>query len=184
MSVKVFRVLNRKYFKNERKFQIFIQETFFDFIPRPVKKPIYKEYFKNILYEKYGPEAFLIPEHKLFPIVNINTGQFDDRLIQYALIRGIALRRIGHEFDYIYERAMECFKKHNCKDMITITVEDEKIPFLEFLQKYDELDGKVKFDIPDDAWEKPKPGPHKPKHFDNSWCFQNTNKYEDTQMIG
>ena len=71
MSVKVFHQLMNKTFKHERKFQIFILESSMDFIPRGLKKPIYKEYLKTELYEKYGSDAFLIPEERLFPIINI-----------------------------------------------------------------------------------------------------------------
>lgn len=169
-SVKVFHQLMAKTFRDERKFQIFILESSIDFIPRGMKKPIYKEYLKDQLIEKYGPDSFLIPEEKLFPVININTGMFDSRLIQYALIRSLALKRISHSFDYIYDKALKCFKDHNCKDTIEITIlsTGEKIGLIQFLTNYDNLDGKKEFDIPDDAEisiEEIKQLPHYKKHF-------------------
>lgn len=170
MSVKVFHQLMNKTFKHERKFQIFILESSMDFIPRGLKKPIYKEYLKTELYEKYGPDAFLIPEERLFPIININTGLYDARLIQYALIRSLALRRISHTYDYIYDAALKCFDEHDCKDTIEITVLDtnETVGLIEFLTRYDKLFGKTKVELPDDheyKLEDLQKMPHYKKHY-------------------
>lgn len=170
MSVKIFHQLMNKTFRDERKFQIFIQESSFDFIPRGMKKPIYKEYLKNQLMDKYGPSAFLIPDEKLFPIKNINTGQYDDRLIKYALIRSLALRRISHSFDYIYEAALKCFKEHQCEDSIKITIlqTGEEIGLIEFLSKYDKLDGNDNFELPENInfnMNEIQKLPHYKKHY-------------------
>ena len=159
-----------KTFRSERKFQIFIQESSFDFIPRGMKKPIYKEHLKKQLLEKYGESSFLIPDEMLFPIRNINTGQFDSRLIKYALIRAIALRRISHSFDYIYNAAIKCYKEHNCEDSIKITIlsTGEEVGLVEFLMRYDKLDGNKHVDLPEDAQitiDEIKNLPHYKKHY-------------------
>ena len=170
MSVKVFHQLMSKTFKNERRFQIFILESSFDFIPRGLKKPIYKEYLKEELYEKYGPDAFLIPEERLFPIININTGLYDDRLIKYALIRSLALKRISSTFNYIYDAALQCYTEHGCKDTIKITVisTNENVGLVEFLTRYDKILGKTKLELPDDleyTVEELQKMPHYKKHY-------------------
>lgn len=151
MSVKEFHKLARKTFRDERKFQIFILESSIDFLPRGIKKPIYKEAQKNELLEKYGEDSFLIPDQLLFPIKNINTGLIDDRLVKYALIRSLALKRISHEYDYIYDAALKCYKDNNCEDSIKITVLDsnEEVGLIEYLTRLDKLDGKQEFEIPE-----------------------------------
>ena len=163
MTVKVFGNLVRRTYKNERKFQIFVQETGWDFFPRPLRKPLYKMYLKEILMDKYGPEAFLFPETMLFPVVNINTGQVDNRLIQYAVIRGYTLCRISSDFNYILEKALKFFEEHNGKESIVFTLVDEQrqLTLIEFLRYLHQQDGKMKFEIPDDINEGPKPNPHK-----------------------
>lgn len=153
MTVKVFHRLMPRTFQNERKFQIFIQESSFDFIPRGMKKPVYKMYLKDQLMETIGESAFLIPEQKLFPVKNINTGLYDCRLIQYAVIRSLMLRRISSDFDYIFKKAISCFQEHGCKDSIKITLTEtgEEVSLISFLQKLDLAGGKMKIAIPDDA---------------------------------
>ena len=136
MSVKVFGNLVPRTFRNERKFQIFVQESCFDFIPRGMKKPVYKQYLKEILMDKYGPSAFLFPDEMMFPVKNIHTGLYDCRLIQYAVVRALTLRRISHDFDYILEAAMKCFLEHGCKESVKITLTDtgEEISLISFLK--------------------------------------------------
>lgn len=166
MTVKVFGNLVPRTFKNERKFQIFIQESCFDFIPRGMKKPVYKLYLKDILMDKYGPSAFLFPEHKMFPIKNIHTGLYDCRLIQYAVIRALTLRRISHDFDYILQAALKCFAEHGCKESVEITLVEtgEKVSIISFLKRLDEANGKMEIVVPDDANLPKKPSPHRKKH--------------------
>lgn len=166
MTVKVFGNLVPRTFRNERKFQIFVQETGWDFFPRPVRKPLYKPYLKEILLDKYGPEAFLFPETLLFPIVNINTGKIDNRLTQYAVIRGYTLCRISSDFNYILDKALKFFVEHNGKDSISFTLveEQKQLSLIEFLRHLHEKNGRMKFDIPEDVDVAPKPNPHK-KHW-------------------
>lgn len=156
-SVKEFFKMQRKTFRDERKFQIFILESSIDFIPRALKVYIYKPYKKDLLMEKWGEKAFLISEEKLFPIINFNTGLIDQRLVKYALIRALALRRISHQYDYIYEAALKCYKENNCEDTIKITVLEtgEEVGLIEFLTRYDKLDGKQTFDVPSEDQSKP-----------------------------
>ena len=167
MTVKIFGRLEPRTFKNCRKFQIWIQENYFDWCPRPIKKVIYKPYLKEILMDKYGPEAFLFPETMMFPVVNINTGQVDARLVQYALIRSIALRRISRDFDYIFEKAKAFYEENKefCKPyIITLTDTGQQINLVDYLLELDERGGRDKFEIPDDVND-PKPvNPHK-KHW-------------------
>lgn len=180
MTVKVFGNLMDRTFRNERKFQIGVQENFFDFLPRAFKKPLYKPYLKRILMDKYGPKAFLFPDTLMFPIVNINTGQVDARLVQYALIRAIMLRRISHDFDYIYERAKKCYiqYKDQCKPCsITLLGTGEQINLLDFLEKLNSFDGYMEFELPDDAKLPPKPNPHiKPGHWHYNRKFKRLDK--------
>lgn len=154
MSVKVFHQLAERTLRNERKFQIFIQESFFDFIPRGVKKPVYKEYLKEILYAKYGESAFLDPEKKLFPIKNINTGLYDHRLIQYALIRTIMLKRIDSYYENLYNKALQCFNKHKCQDSVNIVLlkTGEKIPIIKFLLRLESEKNIHNLPLLDDAY--------------------------------
>lgn len=182
MSVKVFGNLVPRTFRNERKFQIFVQESCFDFIPRGMKKPVYKQYLKEILMDKYGPSAFLFPDEMMFPVKNIHTGLYDCRLIQYAVVRALTLRRISHDFDYILEAAMKCFLEHGCKESVKITLTDtgEEISLISFLKMLDENGGRMEFEVPDDATAPPKPSCHKPKHFTNPWCFI---KYDNCENI-
>lgn len=164
MTVKIFGNLVPRTFKNERKFQIFIEENTWDFFPRPLRKPLYKPYLKEILMDKYGPSAFLLPEQMLFPVVNINTGQYDNRLIQYALIRAYLLCRIDRPtFQPILDAAIRCFEEHNGKDSISITLVDEErqISVVEFLKYLFESNGRMQFDIPEDADAPPKAPLHK-----------------------
>ena len=182
MTVKVFGNLVPRTFRNERKFQIFIQESCFDFIPRGMKKPVYKLYLKDILMDKYGPSAFLFPEQKMFPIKNIHTGLYDCRLIQYAVVRALTLRRISHDFDYIFDAAIKCFQEHGCKESVRITLTEtgEEVPLITFLKKLDEAGGQMEVTVPSDVNDGPKPSPHKPKHFTNNpWCFTKDDNHEN-----
>ncbi len=105
-----------------------------------MKKPVYKQYLKEILMDKYGPSAFLFPDEMMFPVKNIHTGLYDCRLIQYAVVRALTLRRISHDFDYILEAAMKCFLEHGCKESVKITLTDtgEEISLISFLKMLDE----------------------------------------------
>lgn len=171
MTVKIFGKLVPRTFTNERRFQIFVQESSFDFLPRGMKKPIYKLYLKDILMEKYGPSAFLFPEDKLFPVKNINTGIYDCRLIQYAVIRSLTLRRISSDFNYFYETAIKCFEEHGCGESVKITLVDQDntdVPLITFLKELDALGGTADIVIPDEpkrTLEDLKKIPHFKKHY-------------------
>jgi len=107
---------------------------------------------------------------------------YDCRLIQYAVVRALTLRRISHDFDYILEAAMKCFLEHGCKESVKITLTDtgEEVSLISFLKMLDENGGRMEFEVPPDAKAPPKPSCHKPKHFTNPWCFT---KYDNCENI-
>ena len=194
MTVKVFGQLVPRTFRNERKFQIFIQESSFDFIPRGMKKPIYKLYLKEVLMDKYGPSSFLFPEQMLFPVRNINTGLYDCRLIQYAVIRALTLRRISHDFDYIFDAAMKCFVEHGCKESVKITLTEtgEEVSVISFLKKLDEAGGKMRIEVPEDSTA-PIQSPHRRKRsgkyiiesytYKTTLSMENSSTFEDNPYL-
>lgn len=144
-SVKVFCRLVPKTFTSERKFQIFCEESVF--LPREMKKPIYIIWFRNKLYEDFGDKAFIVPEEKLFPIINKNTGLTDHRLIQAAVIRLLRLCRIDPDKYYEWtKRALKVFNDNNCEKNIRITLvnEDREVSLIDFLLDLLEKEG-VKF---------------------------------------
>jgi len=171
VTVKVFGNLVPRTFVNERKFQIFVQESCFDFIPRAMKKPVYKLYLKDILYEKYGESAFLYPEERLFPIKNINTGLYDCRLIQYAVIRSLTLRRVSSDFNHFYDAAIKCFEENGCKKSVTINLtydNNKEISLIDFLEGLDKLHGQDNVEIPaveKKSLEELQKMPHYKKHY-------------------
>lgn len=88
-SVKVFGVLNAGTKRNFRLFHIWMDEN--NYLPRGLKKTFYRSYLRDELHQKYGDRAFIWPEKKLFPIVNINSGEYDVRLMEFSICRILEL---------------------------------------------------------------------------------------------
>ena len=54
-----------------------------------LKQKIHKQSYRNIMLDRYGKDAFLIPEQKKFPIINPNTGKVSCKMLKAAKMRAM-----------------------------------------------------------------------------------------------
>lgn len=135
MSVKVFGNLTNKTFNDERKYNIFIDET--NFLPRGLKKYFFKKYLSEELFNNFGENAFIIPERKLFPIINPSTRKIDQRMVEFSLIRLLQLYRIDSSFKQYYQKCKDIFIKNNFKELtkITLVETNQEVSLVFFLEE-------------------------------------------------
>jgi len=76
---------------------------------KTLKTKIHKTSVREHLLQKHGPNAFLLPEQKKFPIVNPNTGKVSCKLLKAAKIRAAQ-----HGYQNVVAKANSLMAKHNC----------------------------------------------------------------------
>jgi len=74
-----------------------------------LKQRIHKMSTRETMLKKFGPQAFLMPEQKKFPIVNPNTGK-----VSCKLLRAAKIRAAQHGYQQIASKADRLMVQHGC----------------------------------------------------------------------
>lgn len=74
------------------------------------------------LLEQFGEKAFLVPDQFKFPIINPNTGNYDENLIYAALIRIKQYKNKKPEYNSILEKAESLYSQYNSGEKIKIEI--------------------------------------------------------------
>jgi hypothetical protein len=84
---------------------------------------------RQLMLEKFGRKAFLLPNMLKFPIINPSTGKFDCSLIYAARIRAKQYSGTKPGYREIAAKAEQLYKDNNCgiKLNIVLHTETEKI---------------------------------------------------------
>ena len=74
-----------------------------------LKQKIHKQSYRDRMLDRYGKDAFLMPEQKKFPIVNPNTGKVSCKMLKAAKIRASQ-----HNYQDIVAKADRLLRQNNC----------------------------------------------------------------------
>ncbi len=78
---------------------------------------------RQLIYEKYGKKAFLLPDTLKFPVINSRTGKYDCNLIYSARLR--AKQHINKPgYREVAKKAESLFKENSCSSRINIHLKE------------------------------------------------------------
>ena len=85
--------------------------------------------------EKYGKDAFLLPNQLKFPVVNPDTGKYECSLIYAARIRAKQYAGVKPGYREIANKAKELYKSNKCNIKLNIQInnESEKLYDIDFI---------------------------------------------------
>ena len=122
--------------------QLESEEIFNKVIIESVSKRLHKYLMsrknRQMLLDKYGKDAFLLPDELKFPVMN-EKGKYDCGLIYAARVRAKQWSGKKPGYREVAKKAEELYKKHGCEKKIHILLnvnehqEPVEIDFLELL---------------------------------------------------
>jgi hypothetical protein len=131
-------IVSESEFDSPKKFNELVLETVNKIISSKTKKFLSKKSNRQILLEKYGKKAFLIPDELKFPVMN-EKGKYDCGLIYAARIRSkqYAGKRPGYL--EIAKKAGELYRKNKCERKLKIHINEweegnNDLDFVDFVE--------------------------------------------------
>ncbi|MDD4081805.1 MAG: hypothetical protein PHD05_00325 [Sphaerochaetaceae bacterium] len=104
-------------------------------IPENVKIKLSSKKNRQIMLEKFGDDAFLLPDKLKFPVMNPFTGKYDCALIYAARIRAKQYSGIKPGYREIAAKAEELYKNNRCSTKLNVQIHDgEKIMDIDLQQ--------------------------------------------------
>lgn len=103
-----------------------LTETAKSSIPFQTKKMLESKEARQEMLEKYGSEAFLLPDELKFPVVNPKTGQPDCKLIYAARIRALQFKDRKPGYNEVAKKAEELYQSNGCQKRINIQIKEHE----------------------------------------------------------
>ncbi len=100
-------------------------------IPDTTKVKLSSRKNRQLMLEKYGKSAFLLPDQLKFPVVNPDTGKPDCALIYAARIRAKQYAGTKPGYNEIATKAERMFKANKCDIKLNIKIHNESEQVLE-----------------------------------------------------
>ena len=116
--------INSDQFKNNESTSEIITEILKKVIPDGVRGKISTKKDRQLLLEKFGEKAFLLPDQLKFPVVNPRTGKYDCALLYAATIRARQYLGVKSGYREVYKKAKELYKQHGCGGKIHIKIHE------------------------------------------------------------
>jgi len=104
-------------------------------IPNNLRSKISSKKNRHLMLEKYGKDAFLLPNQLKFPVVNPDTGKYECSLIYAARIRAKQYAGVKPGYREIANKAEELYKSNKCNIKLNIQInnESEKLYDIDFI---------------------------------------------------
>jgi len=104
-------------------------------IPNNLRSKISSKKNRQLMLEKYGKDAFLLPNQLKFPVVNPDTGKYECSLIYAARIRAKQYAGVKPGYREIANKAEELYKSNKCNIKLNIQInnESEKLYDIDFI---------------------------------------------------
>lgn len=93
-------------------------------IPSTVKSKLSSRKNRQIMLEKFGKDAFLLPDQLKFPVVNPDTGKPDCALIYAARIRAKQYTGTKPGYREVAAKAEKLFKSNKCETKLHVQIHD------------------------------------------------------------
>ncbi len=117
-------LINEQQFYTDETTDDVLTEAIKKLIPNSTKAKLSSRKNRQLMLEKYGKHAFLLPDQLKFPVVNPDTGKPDCALIYAARIR--AKQYAGSKPGYrdVAARAEKMYKSNHCETKMHIQIHD------------------------------------------------------------
>ena len=104
-------------------------------IPNNLRSKISSKKNRQLMLEKYGKDAFLLPNQLKFPVVYPDTGKYECSLIYAARIRAKQYAGVKPGYREIANKAEELYKSNKCNIKLNIQInnESEKLYDIDFI---------------------------------------------------
>lgn len=117
-------LINEQQFYTEEATDEVLTEVIKKLIPNKTKQKLSSKKNRQLMLEKYGKDAFLLPNQLKFPVKNPDTGKYDCSLIYAARIRAKQYSGLKPGYREIAAKAEELYKQNNCGVKLNIRIHD------------------------------------------------------------
>lgn len=117
-------LVNEQQFHSPETADEVLTEAIKKLIPNKVKSKLSSKKNRQLMLEKYGKDAFLLPSLLKFPVVNPDTGKPDCGLIYAARIRAKQYSGVKPGYREIAAKAEQLYKSNKCDIKLNIQIHD------------------------------------------------------------
>jgi hypothetical protein len=121
--------MNEKSFNTEESTDEVLTEAIKKLIPNETKTKLSSKKNRQLMLEKYGKDAFLLPNLLKFPIVDPDTGKPSCALIYAARIRAKQYAGTKPGYRELVTRAEKLYKSNKCDIKLNIQIHDGEESF-------------------------------------------------------
>lgn len=118
-------LISEEQFYTEETSDEVITEIIKKLIPKTIKTKLSSRKNRQLMLEKYGKKAFLLPDQLKFPIVDPDTGKPDCALLYAARLRAKQYAGVKPGYREIAAKAEQIFHENNCNTRIHIQIQNE-----------------------------------------------------------
>lgn len=117
-------LINEEQFYTEQSADEVLTEAIKKLIPTQIKTKLSSKKNRQLMLDKFGKDAFLLPDQLKFPVVDPDTGKPNCALIYAARIRAKQYAGVKPGYREIATKAEEMYKNNNCDTRLNITIHD------------------------------------------------------------
>jgi hypothetical protein len=119
-------IINENYFYTEETTDEVLTEIIKTLIHSKLRSQISSKKNRQLLLEKHGKKAFLLPDQLKFPVINPTTGKYDCSLIYAARLRAKQYAGIKPGYREIADKAEQLYKTNKCSVKLNIQIHTEE----------------------------------------------------------
>jgi len=93
-------------------------------IPKKIKVKLSSKKNRQLMLEKFGEDAFLLPDKLKFPVMDPFTGKYDCSLIYAARIRAKQYAGIKPGYKEVATKAEELYRSNSCSTKLNVQIHD------------------------------------------------------------
>ena len=98
-------------------------------IPNTTKVKLSSRKNRQLMLEKFGKRAFLLPDQLKFPVVDPDTGNIDCGLLYAARIRAKQYAGVKSGYREVAARAEKMFKSNSCSTKLNVQIHDGQVEY-------------------------------------------------------
>lgn len=117
-------IINEQNLYTEEATDEVLTEAIKKLIPAATKAKLSSRKNRQLMLEKYGNKAFLLPKLLKFPVVDPDTGKYDCALIYAARIRAKQYAGTKPGYREIAAKAKRLYKENKCELKLNIQIHD------------------------------------------------------------
>ena len=117
-------LINEQQFFTEEATDEVLTEVIKKLIPNKTKAKLSSKKNRQLMLEKYGKDAFLLPDQLKFPVRNPDTGKLDCSLIYAARVRAKQYSGVKPGYREVAAKAEKLYEQNKCNIKLNIRIHD------------------------------------------------------------